>query len=230
MFDSSYWIPPNLTSGAYPRRKRARGKLHTNTEFDPGKAMMVILLVAEGMKPLVEAARIARVPIRTVSYVWKYRYPEFRATLNEAVDIRRKRCREGGLTIRTKVLAQKNHPAQVHLRRELGEPEDLSSFHYEKPRFRSECEAMPRPCPFVSCRFHMFLDVNPKNGSIKFNWPGRDLRELEDTCVLDVVDKEKDLSFSEIGDLLNISHEAARQTLEKGIRALKQEAALRELA
>lgn len=30
----------------------------------------------------------------------------------------------------------------------------------EKPKYRAECHDMPRPCPFVSCRYHLQLDVS----------------------------------------------------------------------
>jgi transposase-like protein len=38
-----------------------------------------------------------------------------------------------------------------------------------RPRTRAECENRPRPCPWVSCKYHLFLDVNPVKGSIRFN-------------------------------------------------------------
>src|ERR1700722_4277914 len=31
----------------------------------------------------------------------------------------------------------------------------------ERPRSRSECSDAPRPCPFVSCKHHLFLAVSP---------------------------------------------------------------------
>ena len=37
---------------------------------------------------------------------------------------------------------------------------------YEKPRSREECLEGPRPCPFVSCKHHLFIDVSPRTGAI----------------------------------------------------------------
>lgn len=34
------------------------------------------------------------------------------------------------------------------------------------------------PCPFVSCRHHLYLDVNPETGAIKVNFPGLNRLEL----------------------------------------------------
>src|SRR5262245_15015702 len=31
---------------------------------------------------------------------------------------------------------------------------------YDKPRFRAECAEGPRPCPFVSCKYHLYIDVS----------------------------------------------------------------------
>lgn len=64
---------------------------------------------------------------------------------------------------------------------------------YQKPRKRSDCTEgfnVMRPCPFVSCKHHLYLDVNEKNGSITLNF-GRDseVEQLVDTCGLDVADR-----------------------------------------
>ena len=36
---------------------------------------------------------------------------------------------------------------------------------YEKPRLRSECADGPRPCPFVSCKYHLYIDVSARTGA-----------------------------------------------------------------
>src|SRR3569833_345337 len=40
----------------------------------------------------------------------------------------------------------------------------------ERPRTRAECQHEPRPCPWVSCKQHLYLDDNPRTGSIKLNF------------------------------------------------------------
>ncbi len=61
---------------------------------------------------------------------------------------------------------------------------------YLRPRTFEECDSVGlgdiTPCPFVSCKHHLYLDVNPRTGSIKFNFPGRELDELPATCALRV--------------------------------------------
>src|SRR5205085_9123337 len=41
---------------------------------------------------------------------------------------------------------------------------------YEKPKSRSECLEGIRPCPFVSCKHHLYLDVSSRTGAIKLNF------------------------------------------------------------
>ena len=40
-----------------------------------------------------------------------------------------------------------------------------------KPKERAECGNGERPCPFVSCKHHLYLDVSAKTGAIKLNFP-----------------------------------------------------------
>src|SRR5438128_1430976 len=40
----------------------------------------------------------------------------------------------------------------------------------ERPRTRAECKNEARPCPWVACKHHLYLDSNPETGSIKINF------------------------------------------------------------
>src|SRR5688500_3841848 len=60
---------------------------------------------------------------------------------------------------------------------------------YWKPRTRAECAEGPRPCPFVSCKHHLFIDVSPRTGAIKLNFPDLEVWDLGESCALDVADK-----------------------------------------
>ena len=89
-----------------------------------------------------------------------------------------------------------------------------------RPRLRSECQAGPRPCLFVSCRFHLYLDVNERTGSIKINFPDVDISDLPESCALDIAERGG-LTLEEIGRLLNVTRERARQVEESGLSKLK---------
>ena len=57
-----------------------------------------------------------------------------------------------------------------------------------RPKTRSECAEGMRPCPHVSCRHHLYLDVSPKTGAIKLNFPDLDPWELPVSCALDIAE------------------------------------------
>lgn len=44
--------------------------------------------------------------------------------------------------------------------------------HHERPRTRADCENGERPCPWVSCKMHLLLDVMP-SGSLRLHNPTR---------------------------------------------------------
>ena len=58
----------------------------------------------------------------------------------------------------------------------------------ERPRVRADCVDGPRPCPWVGCRHHLYLDVKP-NGSIVLNRPDLEPWELDESCSLDVAER-----------------------------------------
>jgi len=64
-----------------------------------------------------------------------------------------------------------------------------------RPITRGECKDAPRPCPWVSCKYHLYLDVNPETGSIKINFPDLEPWELNETCALDVADRGGTILF-----------------------------------
>lgn len=79
-----------------------------------------------------------------------------------------------------------------------------------RPKERAECKGGERPCPWVSCRYHLYLDVNVTTGSIKFNFPDRELWELQHSCALDLAD-QGELTFEEVGNCMNLTRERIRQ-------------------
>ena len=80
----------------------------------------------------------------------------------------------------------------------------------ERPADREDCRFGARPCMYVACRFHLYLDVNPRTGSIKFNFPGKEVHELEETCALDVAERGG-ITLEEVGGLMNLTRERVRQ-------------------
>jgi hypothetical protein len=95
---------------------------------------------------------------------------------------------------------------------------------YDRPRSRAECAAGVRPCPFVSCKHHLYLDVNPETGSIKLNFPHLEVWEMEETCALDVAARGG-ITLEEVGEIMNLTRERIRQVEVRGLLKLKMTAA-----
>ena len=93
-----------------------------------------------------------------------------------------------------------------------------SGAHAARPSCRAECRTLPRPCPFVSCRYHLGVDVTD-TGSLKINFPDRSTSDLPSTCALDVAERGGQ-SLEEVGSLLNITRERARQIEVAALRKI----------
>ncbi len=89
-----------------------------------------------------------------------------------------------------------------------------------RPKSRAECISLERPCLFVSCKYHLYLDVNPRTGSIKLNFPDKEIWEIGETCALDVADKGG-ITLEEVGDIMNLTRERIRQVEVSGLGKLK---------
>ena len=79
-----------------------------------------------------------------------------------------------------------------------------------RPACRAECADVPRPCPFVSCRHNLYLDVNETTGTIKFNHPDIEPDEMGQSCALDVAD-EGGITLEEAALVLGLTRERIRQ-------------------
>ena len=102
---------------------------------------------------------------------------------------------------------------------------------FERPARRSECAEGPRPCPFVSCKHHLYLDVSPQTGTIKLNFPELEVWELSESCALDVADQGAQ-PVERTSLLLNVTRERIRQieSLALGrLSTLRDVRALRDL-
>lgn len=86
----------------------------------------------------------------------------------------------------------------------------------KRPNTRAQCADGPRPCPWVSCRYHLYLDVSMDTGAIKINFPDTDISELEHSCALDVAD-DGEMTFEQIGGLLNLTRERIRQMTNQAV-------------
>ena len=89
-----------------------------------------------------------------------------------------------------------------------------------RPTTRNECGEEMRPCPWVACKHHLYLDINPETGSIKINFPDLEPWELKHTCALDVAERGG-ISLEEVGEIMNLTRERIRQVEVRGLLKLK---------
>ncbi len=91
---------------------------------------------------------------------------------------------------------------------------------YERPQSRSDCVDGIRPCPFVSCKYHLYLDVKEETQSIKINFPHLEVWEMEHSCSLDVAE-QGGMTLEEVGRIMNLTRERIRQVEAAGIDKLR---------
>ncbi len=91
----------------------------------------------------------------------------------------------------------------------------------DRPTTRSECP-VERPCPFVGCRYHLYLDITD-TGNIKYNFYGIDPWELTPSCALDVADAGGSglRSLTDIGRYMGLTRERVRQIEKSALENLK---------
>jgi hypothetical protein len=96
---------------------------------------------------------------------------------------------------------------------------------YWKPRTRAECVDGPRPCPYVACKHHLYIDVSPRTGAIKLNFPDLEVWEMGESCALDVADRGG-TTLEDVGAIMNLTRERIRQVEVKALAKLE---ALRDM-
>lgn len=126
---------------------------------------------------------------------------------------------------RSKTMSRKEIARELRRQRAFGliDPEldaTIREIEASRPRSRADCATAQRPCMFISCKHHLYLDVNPATGSIKLNFPDREVWELDETCALDVADRGG-ITLEEVGSIMNLTRERIRQVETRGLLKLR---------
>lgn len=134
-------------------------------------------------------------------------------------------------------------------RRAQARPAPADNLTPDRPRTRSECENPDgiRPCPWVSCRHHLALDVTsvgsiklrsgPRKGSTLRNgqtWGVDDwleaaadmLLDMPETCSLDVAGREGGVTLEEIAAMTNMSRQRVQQEEVMALRSMRRQLGL----
>lgn len=88
-----------------------------------------------------------------------------------------------------------------------------------RPAVRNDCWDFdlgapkgPRPCPFVGCKYNLYLDMQPSERDIKLNFPHLNPWQMaaDRSCVLDIAEMGGQ-TLEEVGTSYNLTRERARQ-------------------
>lgn len=98
--------------------------------------------------------------------------------------------------------------------------DDVDPWGETRPLFRGHCENAARPCPWVSCRYHLYLEVRADN-LVRFNFPDREPEELLESCALDIATGGSH-TLEAVARLLGVSRERIRQIEDAALDKLRE--------
>ena len=122
-----------------------------------------------------------------------------------------------GLTRRSVTVSLKRPGKNQHL---VVVDETFPDRHHERPKTRGECVDGARPCPWLSCHYHLAIEVTERGG-MKFLFPGVEIEDMAETCALDVADRGG-ATLIEVAKILNVTRERVRQTEEMAAEKIKR--------
>jgi hypothetical protein len=107
----------------------------------------------------------------------------------------------------------------------------LEKVYARRPKTLGDCIQHVRgPCPWVTCRHHLFLEVDPVTGALTLNFPGLEVEELAETCSLRVVRLRSDdggytgrgMGLERVGKYLNLTLERTRQIAKEASKGRRK--------
>lgn len=91
--------------------------------------------------------------------------------------------------------------------------------HLQRPRTRGECADGVRPCPWVGCRHHLYLDHDAEHDAIRYNEPDVEPWDMELSCSLDVAEAVEGvgITLEDVGTILGLTRERIRQLQQRAL-------------
>lgn len=113
----------------------------------------------------------------------------------------------------------------VNLERETKRERELLRLVYPdtnhwRPATRGECVDGVRPCPYVGCQYHLYLDV-AAGPNLKLNFPDLEPDELIESCALDVAE-DGGRTLEDVARLTNLTRERVRQVEVRALVKLQK--------
>lgn len=98
----------------------------------------------------------------------------------------------------------------------------------DRPRTRGDCEWGIRPCPYVGCQYHLYLDMGRAGRSIKYNFPGAEPWDMQQSCALDIANASahKGLKLELVGRVMNLTRQAVDLIQNKALAKANAQLAL----
>ena len=92
-----------------------------------------------------------------------------------------------------------------------------------RPKTRGDCKDGIRPCPWVGCRHHLYLNVNEDTGSMTQNFPKTPVWDLAESCSLDLADANPDgLKLESMAAFMELTKERIRQIEVQALDQLRE--------
>jgi len=130
------------------------------------------------------------------------------------------------------------HPRSINLYRQSSDcldrlrAEEPDDGRRRLPLTWGDCQDDEEPCPYVSCRYHLFLGVDESSGSLKLNFPdlfdpdgAPEVEKMPATCALKVAELGG-ITLETMGELMNITRERARQLEASSLERLRKKLAV----
>lgn len=88
---------------------------------------------------------------------------------------------------------------------------------YDRPQTRADCARIPRPCPYIACKYNLYLDVS-ETGSIILNFPHLQPHQMnpKQSCALDLAERGP-MTLEDIAVVTNLTRERIRQVELKAL-------------
>lgn len=117
--------------------------------------------------------------------------------------------------IRSKTISGSRRITRIERAGLVQYPEDA-----DRPATRADCVDGHRPCPFVSCAHHLYLDVT-ELGGLRLNFPDLQPEEMTESCALDVADRGGE-TLESVGSLVRLTRERVRQIEEVALARIAE--------
>lgn len=115
--------------------------------------------------------------------------------------------------VRARTVSSKRTPKrELELLRVRADIDLQAAGDFFSPVTRGDCENVARPCPHISCKHHLYIDVSPATGALKYNFPDIEPDDLpsDGSCALDCADLGG-MTLERVAEVMNLTRERVRQ-------------------